>query len=248
MEFKLSFLPIIFGILILYGIIGIGVLKNDIKGIYRRWTRKDKFTVLGLVVLSVLVMLLFASRQEGQPEAMGYLTAGVNEMLLWVFHQDIQVMTLAVYLMFSVPVMVLGTAIIDEIGQQKKWLALPFYYYLFLFEIAILFYHPIRVPISGWMVLLSLVGFVYCLIKTMEQGKTKKKELLLALMLIAAVLVMLLDQGIAWKFLLSYVLLFAETFLAAVVINRASVLRKTLWHIVTLLVFVGLFFLHFFTI
>ena len=112
MKFEISYLPIIILLLVIYGLAGIGLLKNDIKGIYRRRVKREKILTVGLLGCSFLMMLLFASRQEGMPESLGSITEQVNQTIFWVFHQDIQIVTLAEYLFLGVPIMLLGTAIL----------------------------------------------------------------------------------------------------------------------------------------
>ena len=247
MEFKMMFLFTAFEMLVIYGVAFLGLWKNGLKGVYSRRTRKEKFLTAGLVVLSVAVMLLFASRQEGHPEITGGFTAGIYEMLLWVFHQDIQVMTLTAYLIFSLPIMLLSAAIMENLGRKYNAINLPFFYYVVLFMLDIVLYHPIRTAAGDWLTVLLVVTFFYCLMETKESGFQKKRVLLLALQAAAIIAIAILDGSIAWRFVLTYVIFFLENVFAAFVINRAGVLRKTLWYLVTLLCFVGLFFLHFYT-
>ena len=110
-----------------------------------------------------------------------------------------------------------------------------------------MFYHPLRTPISGWLVSFLFIVFLYCLIETIEQGKNKKKVLLLICMVILIIAITVWEQGIVYGVVLRTVALIVENVLAAVLINRSSILRKTLWHAVTMLCFIGLFALHFCT-
>lgn len=247
MRFELSYIPVILLLLIVYGVVAIGLLKNDIKGIYRRRVRREKILAVGLIGCSFLIMLLFASRQEGVPENLGNVTERVNQVLFWIFHQDIQIVTLAEYLFLGIPIMLVGTSVLEILGVKYEWIRLPFYYYLFLFIIPLMFYHPLRTPISGWLLSFLLMVFLYCLIETIEQGKNKKKIAVLICIAIMIALIIIWEQGVAYGVVIRTIVLMVENVAAAFIINRSSILRKTLWHIVTLICFAGLFVLHFCT-
>ncbi|WP_455534893.1 hypothetical protein [Roseburia inulinivorans] len=247
MKFEWSYIPAIAAILVVYVSALAGLLKNDIKGIYRRRVRREKLLTVGILGCSFLIMLLFASRQEGIPESLGLATERFNEVIFWIFHQDIQIVTLAEYCFLGVPIIIIGTSILEVLGMKYEWMRLPFYYYLLLFIIPLMFYHPLRTPISGWLVSFLVIVFLYCLIETIEQGKNKKKVILLVCLVIMMVVITVWEQGIAYGVVLRTVALIVENILAAILINRSGILRKTLWHLVTLICFAGLFILHFYT-
>lgn len=247
MKFEISYLPVIILLLVIYGLTGIGLLKNDIKGIYRRRVKREKILTVGLLGCSFLMMLLFASRQEGMPESLGSITEQVNQTIFWVFHQDIQIVTLAEYLFLGVPIMLLGTAILEVLGIKYECIRLPFYYDLLLFIIPLMFYHPLRTPVSGWLIAFLVMAFLYCLIQTIELGKNKKKIAILICFIVMIAFVIVLEKGIAYEVVLRVIMLTVENVFAVFIINRSSILRKTLWHIVTLICFAGLFALHFYT-
>lgn len=247
MKFEWSYIPTIIVLLVIYIGALAGLLKNDIKGIYRRRVRREKLLTVGILGSSFLIMLLFASRQEGVPASLGLATEQVNEVIFWIFHQDVQIVTLAEYCFLGIPIILLGTSVLEVLGMKYEWMRLPFYYYLLLFVIPLMFYHPLRTPISGWLVSFLFIVFLYCLIETIEQGKNKKKVLLLICMVILIIAITVWDQGIAYGVVLRTVALIVENVLAAVLINRSSILRKILWHAVTMLCFIGLFALHFCT-
>lgn len=247
MKFEWSYIPAIVAILVIYVSALAGLLKNDIKGIYRRRVRREKILTVGILGCSFLIMLLFASRQEGIPESLGSATERLNELIFWIFHQDIQIVTLAEYCFLGIPIVIVGTSILEVLGMKYQWMRLPFYYYLLLFIIPLMFYHPLRTPISGWLVSFLVIVFLYCLIETIEQGKNKKKVILLVCMVIMMIVITVWEQGIAYGVVFRTIALMVENILAAILINRSSILRKTLWHVVTLICFVGLFMLHFYT-
>ena len=150
MKFEWSYIPAIVAILVIYVSALAGLLKNDIKGIYRRRVRREKILTVGILGCSFLIMLLFASRQEGIPESLGSATERLNELIFWIFHQDIQIVTLAEYCFLGIPIVIVGTSILEVLGMKYQWMRLPCYYYVLLFIIPVMFYHPLRTPISGW--------------------------------------------------------------------------------------------------
>lgn len=247
MKFEFSYIPAIILLLIVYGVAAIGLLKNDIKGIYRRRVKREKIMTAGLLGCSFLIMLLFASRQEGAPESLGSVTEQVNQVIFWVFHQDIQIAALAEYLFLGCPVMLIGMSVLEVLGTKYKCMRLPFYYYSLLFLIPLMFYHPLRTPISGWLLSFLLMVFLYCLIETIEHGKNKKKIAVLICIAVMIALIIIWEQGFAYGVVIRTIVLMAENVVAVFIINRSSILRKTLWHIVTLICFAGLFVLHFCT-
>lgn len=243
MNFELAYIPAILLTGMVYLFVFVGLWKNEIRKVYSRRTKREKILTVGVLVVSVVATLFIAARQGADLPVMGDWSLTVHEMLLWFLSGSTEMLAMAVFLVCSIPVMVVSAIIIDEIGQKNTALALPFYYYLALFMVERLFYEPLTIPVTGWFVLLLFSAAIYCGIKAHFEGTNKKKKILSALLVAGILIVFLVEKTVPLALLAQYVILLAANTGAAVVINRASVLKKKIWYAVTLICFVILFFL-----
>lgn len=243
MNFELAYIPAILLTGMVYLFVFVGLWKNEIRKVYSRRTKREKILTVGVLVVSVVATLFIAARQGADLPVMGDWSLTVHEMLLWFLSGSTEMLAMAVFLVCSIPVMVVSAIIIDEIGQKNTALALPFYYYLALFMVERLFYEPLTIPVTGWFVLLLLATGIYCSIKAHFEGTNKKKKILRALLVAGILIVFLVEKTVPLALLAQYVILLAANTGAAVVINRASVLKKKIWLAVTLICFIILFFL-----
>lgn len=247
MKFEVSFIPIILGVLAIYGIVAVGLLKSGIKGVYTRRNRKEKVMTVGILILSVFVMLLFAARQGSLPEQNGAFSEAVYHVLSWLFAGNVSMMSLAIYLCLGLPLVGLGSMIMELVAMRWQRISLPFHFYVLLFVIDIAFYNPMKETISNWFLVLVLMLFLYCLLEAQQNGKSKKKLLFLCLLVVVAVVIFRIEQILAVGFILSMILLLVENMLVAFLLNFAGVLRKTLWRICVAVGCVGMLVLHLYT-
>lgn len=243
MNFELAYIPAILLTGVVYLFTFIALWKNEIRKVYSRRTKREKILSIGVVVLAVVATLFIAARQGNELPVMGDWTLTVHEMLLWFLSGSTEMLAMAVFLVCAIPVVVISAIIIDEIGQRNTAFALPFYYYIVLFMIERLFYEPLVVPVTGWFVLLLFSTAIYCIIKAHFEGTNKKKTILCALLIVGILIVFLVEKTVPVALLWQYVILLALNAGAAVVINRASVLKKRIWYIATLICCVILFFI-----
>ena len=243
MNFELAYIPAILLTGMVYLFAFIGLWKNEIRKVYSRRTKREKILSVGVAVMAVVATLFIAARQGTNLPVMGDWTLTIHEMLLWFLSGSTEMLAMAVFLVCSIPVALVSAIIIDEIGQKNTVLALPFYYYIILFMVERLFYEPLTVPVTGWFVLLLLSTAIYCGVKAHFEGANKKKKLLGALLILGILAVMLVEKAVPVALLLQYIVLLVLNTGAAVVINRASVLKKKYWYAVTLICFVILFFI-----
>lgn len=241
MNFELAYIPAILLTGMVYLFVFVGLWKNEIRKVYSRRTKREKILTVGVLVAAVVLTLFIAARQDANLPVMGDWTLTVHEMLLWFLSGSTEMLAMAVFLVCSIPVMVVSAIIIDEIGQKNTALALPFYYYIALFLVERLFYEPLTVPVTGWFVLLLLSTALYCGVKAYFEGANKKKKILGILLIAGVVIVLLMEKTVPVALLWQYVVLLALNTGAAVVINRASVLKKRIWYIVTLICYLLLF-------
>jgi len=243
MNFELAYIPAILLTGMVYLFAFIGLWKNEIRKVYSRRTKREKILSVGVAVMAVVATLFIAARQGTNLPVMGDWTLTIHEMLLWFLSGSTEMLAMAVFLVCSIPVVLVSVIIIDEIGQKNTVLALPFYYYIILFMVERLFYEPLTVPVTGWFVLLLLSTAIYCGVKAHFEGANKKKKLLGALLILGILAVMLVEKAVPVALLLQYIVLLVLNTGVAVVINRASVLKKKYWYAVTLICFVILFFI-----
>lgn len=243
MNFELAYIPAILLTGMVYLFVFVGLWKNEIRKVYSRRTKREKILTIGVLVLAVVMTLFIAARQGANLPVMGDWTLTVHEMLLWFLGGSTEMLAMAVFLVCSLPVMVVSAIIIDEMGQKNTALALPFYYYVVLFLVERLFYEPLTIPVTGWFVLLLLSTAIYCGVKARFEGTNKKKKILGALLIVGILVVILVEKAVPVALLWQYIVLLVLNTGAALVINRASVLKKKIWYAVTLVCFVILFFI-----
>ena len=243
MQFSLEYIPAIMLTGMVYLFVLAGLWKNQIKQVYSRRTRREKVLTVGVLILSVVAMLFVASRAEGMLPVMGHYTGTVYTMLLWFLNGSVEILAMAVYFVCVIPTMVVSAAIIDEISQRKVMFAVPFYYYLLCFMVEGLFLVPLGTPVTGWFLLLLLATAIYCKVKAHFEGTNKKKKVLSMLLVAGIFTVLFVERAVPIALLCEYAALLAANTGAALVINRASVLKKKIWYAVTLVCFVILFFI-----
>ena len=241
MNFEMTYIPAILLTGIVYLFVFAGLWKNDIRKVYSIRTKREKFLTVGVLVASVVAMLFIACRQSYDLPVMGEYSSTVHEMLLWFLNGSMEILAMAVYFVCVIPVMVISAVIVDELAQKNTALALPFYYYVLLFMVTGLFYEPLGTPVTGWFVLLLLATAIYCKVKARHEGTNKKKQILNLLLLIGILVVFLVEKAAPALLLIEYVVLLGVNIGAAFVINRASVLKKKIWYVVTLVCYLLLF-------
>ena len=74
MQFEMAFIPALALTGMVYLLVGAGLLKNNIKQVYSRRTKREKFLSIGVVVFAVVMMLLIIPRQ-GSLLSMGEFSA-----------------------------------------------------------------------------------------------------------------------------------------------------------------------------
>lgn len=243
MQFSIEYVPTIILTGMVYLFILAGLWKNQVKEVYSRRTKREKVLTVCVLILSVVLMLFVAARSSAIIPALGGYSETVHGMLLWFLNGSTEILTMAVYFVCVIPTMVVSAAIIDEISQRRIILAVPFYYYVLFFMVERLFYEPLGISVTGWFVLLLLATILYCLVKAHYEGANKKKKILIALLLVALLTVIIVEKAIPTTLLMRYVDLLVINIGAAVLINRASVLKKKIWYGITLICYVVLFFL-----
>jgi len=242
MNFELAYIPAILLTGMVYLFAFVGLWKNEIRKVYSRRTKREKILAVGVAVMAVVATLFIAARQGADLPVMGEWTLTVHEMLLWFLSGSTEILAMAVFLVCSIPVALVSAIIIDEIGQKNTALALPFYYYIILFMVERLFYEPLTAPVTGWFVLLLLSTAIYCSVKAHFEGSNKKKKILCALLIIGILVVVFVERAVPIALIWQYIMMLVLNTGAAFVINRASVLKKKIWYVVTLICFVILFF------
>ena len=241
MNFEMTYIPAILLTGMVYLFVFAGLWKNDIRKVYSIRTKREKFLTIGILGVSVVGMLFIASRQSVELPVIGMYSNVVHEMLLWFLNGSTEILAMAVYFVCTIPVMVVSAVIIDEFAQKNTALALPFYYYVMLFMVTSLCYEPLRIPVTGWFVLLLLSTACYCKVKALHEGTNKKKRLLSTFLVVGILLVFLVERAVPIMLMVEYLLLLALNIGVALVINRASVLKKKIWYIVTMVCYVLVF-------
>lgn len=242
MQFEMAFFPALLLTGVVYLFVGAGLLKNNIKQVYSRRTKREKFLTIGVVVAAVAVMLLVAPRQ-GVLIEMGKYSEYVNRSLLWVLNGSKDMLAMAVYLVCALPVIIISSAIIDEIAQKERKIEIPFFFYILLFAVESLFYEVLAIPVTGWYVLLLLSTALYCKIKMQQEGSNRTKTILSIGMLAGVFVIMALEQIVPVLLLLEYTAFLCLNFFAALFLNRTSVLKKKVWLIVILFCYLFVFVL-----
>lgn len=241
MNFEFAYIPAILLTGMVYLFTFAGLWKNEIRKVYSRRTKREKIMTVAVLAAAVIATLFIAAGQDGDLPVMGDWTLTIHEMLLWFLSGSTEMLAMAVFLVCSIPVMVVSAIIIDEIGQKNTMFALPFYYYVVLFMIERMFYEPLTIPVTGWFVLLLLSAGIYCSIKAHFEGTNKKKNILRILLIVGMLIIFLVEKAIPLAVICEYAVLLALNAGIAVVINRASVLKKNIWYAITLICFVLLF-------
>lgn len=205
----------------------------EIKQVYSRRTRREKILSAGVLVMGVLVMLLLAARCSKMPQTAGIVPTRIQNAVLWLFAEDVQMTAMAVYLVGALPTILISAAVLDEIGQKKGELALPFYFYPAAFMVEKLFYNPLSISVCSWIV---LVLTSFCLYEVVV------KQYKIGCGIAAIVLILtVLEHGQPVIALLRYgacLILCAGT---AVLMNRAGVLKKKIWYASILVLYFILF-------
>lgn len=209
---------------------------SDLKKVYSRRTKKEKILTVGVLVCMVLVMLLVAARCTEMPIAANAVSEWVSDTLLWFVAGKVPIFALAVFIVAALPLMVVSSAVIDEISQKRTAFALPFYFYLLLFFTETLFYQPMAFTVITWLALLILSLLLFALAKG-RRGK------LFYLMAAAFVLLLVLEPGKTALAVIQYLICLAVNTAMAFVMNRASVLKKKYWYAVMLVLYLVLFFI-----
>ena len=242
MHFNVAFIPAILLTGMIYLLFAAGLWKNEIKKVYSRRTKREKILTVCVLAASVLLMLLVAARCGDELQATGKLSLHIQDMLLWLFNGNVQLLCMAEFIVCSVPVMVVSAALLDEIGQKKVVMALPFYEYLLLFMVNLLFYKPLTISIISWFALLLFAGLLYGCVKMYYEGTNKKKAVLYLIMMVMILAIIVIEKAVPVAALLKYLVLLIINGLVTLCVNRASVLKKRFWYAVTLVCYLILFF------
>lgn len=231
MQFEMAFIPALLLTGTVYMLVAAGLLKNNIKQVYSRRTKREKFLSIGVVVLAVVTMLLVAPRQ-GPLLSMGEFSIGVNGAILWILNGSKDILAMAAYLVCALPVIVISAAVMDEIAQKHIQIELPFFFYVLLFAVESLFFEVLAIPLTGWYVLLLVSTALFCKAKMRYEGSNRVRDIL-SVCIVAGILgICLLERTVPAGILLEYAVLMGLNFLAALFLNRTSVLKKKIWLLV----------------
>ena len=242
MQFEMAFIPALLLTGAVYMIVAVGLLKNNIKQVYSRRTKREKFLSIGVVVLAVVMMLLIAPRQ-GELIALGGFSDSVYGALLWILNGSKDIFAMAVYLVCALPVIIISSAVIDEVAQKQIRIELPFFFYVLLFVVEGLFYEVLAVPVTSWFVLLLVSVALYAKIKARYEGSNKIRTILSICMVAGIFLICALEQAVPAMLLIRYAVLMGLNFLMAFLLNRTSVLKKKVWLIVIAVCYLIVFLL-----
>lgn len=237
MQFEMAYIPAVLLTGIVYLLVAAGLFKNNIKQLYSRRTKREKFLTIGVVILAV-VMMLFVAGRLGKPVVMGVYTSVVNNALLWLLGGSKDILAIAAYLLCSLPVIIISAGILDELARKHVLLEVPYFFYVLLFVVEGLFYETIKIPVTGWFCLMLLSTAIYCKIKMNCEGSNKTKLLLSSCMIAVIIVICCLEQTVPVVLLVRYAVLLAANALLSVVLNRTSVLKKKVWLIVIALCYV----------
>jgi len=231
MQFEIAFLPAILLTGMVYLLVAAGLFKNNIKQLYSRRTKREKFLTIGVVILAV-VMMLFVAGRLGKPAVMGAYTSVVNNALLWLLGGSADIFAMAAYLVCSLPVIIVSAGILDELAQKNALLEIPYFFYVLLFAVEGLFFETSKTSITGWFVLMLLSTAAYCKIKMTYEGSNRTKSLLSTLMIVVIVGICVLEKAVPTLLLVRYMVLLVLNGLLSIVLNRTSVLKKKVWLLV----------------
>ena len=227
----MAFIPALLLTGAVYLLVAAGLLKNNIKQVYSRRTKREKLLSIAVVVFAVVMMLLIVPRQ-GPLLSMGEFSASVNGALLWMLNGSKDILAMAAYLVCALPVIVISAAIMDEIAQKHIRIELPFFFYVLLFVVESLFYEVLAVPLTAWYVLLLVSTAFFCKVKMNYEGSNTVKNVLSICMVAGIFGICILEKTVPAGILLEYALFMGLNFLAAFCLNRTSVLKKKIWLIV----------------
>lgn len=242
MQFEMAYIPAILLTGVVYLLVAAGLLKNNIKIVYSRRTKREKFLTIGVAIAAV-VMMLFVAGRLGEPVIMGNYSQTLHGALLWLLNGSKDVLAMAVYLVCALPVIIVSSAILDEIAQKNTRLEMPFFFYVLLFVVESLFYETLAISVTGWFVLMLFVTALYCRIKMRYEGTNKGKNLLNILMVAVILLIFALEKTVPVMLFVEYGLFMVINALAAYALNRTSVLKKKIWLIVILICYLAVFLL-----
>ena len=231
MQFEIAFIPAILLTGVVYLLVAAGLFKNNIKQLYSRRTKREKFLTIGVVILAV-VMMLFVAGRLGKPYVMGAYTVTVNNALLWLLGGSVDILAMAAYLVCALPVIIISAGILDELAQKHALLEIPYFFYVLLFAVEGLYFETTKTPITGWFVLMLLATMVYCKVKMTYEGSSKTKNLLSVFMLLTIVGICVLEKAVPALSIVRYMILLGVNGILSIVLNRTSVLKKKVWLIV----------------
>lgn len=242
MQFEMAFIPAILLTGIVYMLVGAGLLKNNIKQVYSRRTKREKFLTIGVAIVAVVMMLFVAARQ-GEPAVMGNYSKTLHGALLWLLNGSKDILAMAVYLVCVLPVIIVSAAILDEIGLKNNRSEVPFFFYVLLFAVEGLFYETLATSVTGWFVLMLFATAVYCKIKMQYEGSGKTKKILSVLLVAGMLVIFALEQAVPVMLFIRYIALMCLNLLVAICLNRTSVLKKKVWLLVIMLCYAIVFVL-----
>ena len=228
MQFELSFLPAFFLTGIVYLFVAAGLLKNNIKQLYSRRTKREKFLTIGVVIAAV-VMMLFVAGRLGTLAMMGSYSQTLSSALLWLLGGSEALFALALYLVCTLLVIIVSAGILDEIAQTQPILEVPYFFYVLLFVVEGLFYETTKTSVSGWFFLMLFSTTVYCEMKMKAEGRTKTKNGIELGMIAVMAGICFLERTIPVVLLIRYMMLMGCNGLLAICLNRSSVLKKKVW-------------------
>lgn len=228
MGFEIAFIPAVLLTGIVYLLVAAGLLKNNIKQVYSRRTKREKFLTIGVVVMAVVLMLFVAARQ-GEPAVMGSYSQTVHGALLWFLNGSTDILAMAVYLVCALPVIMISAAVLDEIGHKNTRLELPFFFYVLLFAVESLFYKTLTISVTGWFLLMLSATALYCKVKMHYEGAGRAKNILSILMVLVILGIFVLEQTVPVMLFTEYAFFMCINVLAVFMMNRASVLKKKIW-------------------
>lgn len=237
MQFEMAYIPAVLLTGMVYLLVAAGLFKNNIKQLYSRRTKREKFLTIGVVILAVIMMLFVAGRL-GKAALMGDYTQTVNHALLWILGGSEDILAMAVYLVCSLPVIIISAGILDEIAQKHILIEIPYFFYVLLFAVEGLFYETTKMPVTGWFCLMLLSTALYCKIKMTYEGSNKTKSLLIIAMIAAIAGICCLEQTVPGVIFVHYAILLTINAILSVCLNRTSVLKKKVWLIVIALCYV----------
>ena len=240
MQFHVAFIPAIVLTGFVYLLVAAGLLKNNIKQLYSRRTKREKFLTIGVVIAAV-VMMLFVVGRLAAPAEMGLYSSTLHGALLWLLGGSEDMLIMAAYLVCALPVMIVSAGILDEIAQKYTILEVPYFFYVLLFAVEEMFYKPSDISVTGWFILLLYSTAFYCKMKMTREGRNKTKDKLNAFMVAVMIGICVLEVAVPAELLVRYTLLMCFNAGMSVVLNRTSVLKKKVWLIVIMLCYMAAF-------